>query len=211
MAWSGSTGFLCILLSCIVFCTTGHFINQALHLVPASMSHTYPGLGEAALGTLGRRLVSATAATSLSLAACMLLIVFWRSLEVSTCVLPSPSRATARPFKQRPEAHLCSHDRPITHSMCKHAQPLSCMALIHDTWCEPGLLPAFLPKARPSSQSHRHSLPAFLPLLPMHTHGLLMIPAPPAAIHDMHACVNYLPRRHIPTRPPVAHVRKRSE
>lgn len=82
MRSAGAAGVLSVMFCCFLFCTTGKFIHWGLDLMPAGAPHDYPGLGEAAMGSLGRTLVSIAAAAELFGAACMMLIILWRSMEV---------------------------------------------------------------------------------------------------------------------------------
>lgn len=86
MRGAGAAGLLSVILCCFLFCSTGKFIHWGLDMIPDRTLHDYPGLGEAALGRLGRNLVSIAAASELFGAGCMSLIIMWRSTEVSPAV-----------------------------------------------------------------------------------------------------------------------------
>eukprot|EP00892_Ulva_mutabilis_P008914 jgi/Ulvmu1/6395/UM003_0023.1 len=81
MRSAGAAGVLSVFVCCFLFCTTGKFIHWGLDLIPANAPRNYPGLGEAAMGALGRSMVSVAAAAELFGAACMMLIIMWRSIE----------------------------------------------------------------------------------------------------------------------------------
>lgn len=83
MRGAGVAGLLSVILCCFLFCNTGKFIHWGLDMIPDRSQRDYPGLGEAALGRLGRNLVSIAAAAELFGAGCMSLIIMWRSTEVS--------------------------------------------------------------------------------------------------------------------------------
>lgn len=89
MRSAGAAGVLSVVFCCFLFCTTGKFIHWGLDLIPANVPRDYPSLGEAAVGPIGRTLVSIAAALELSGGTCMTLIILWRSIEVRPCSTPA--------------------------------------------------------------------------------------------------------------------------
>lgn len=125
MRGSGSAGLLSVLLCCFLFCTTGKFIHWGLDMIPDSAPRDYPGLGEASLGLLGRRLVSIAAAAELFGAACMSLLIMWRSTEVCYAPILHNPLTRARITARAPAHRLSQGQHGSSHSGPGQAQALT--------------------------------------------------------------------------------------
>lgn len=125
MRGSGSAGLLSVLLCCFLFCTTGKFIHWGLDMIPDSAPRDYPGLGEASLGLLGRRLVSIAAAAELFGAACMSLLIMWRSTEVCCAPILHNPLTRARITARAPAHRLSQGQHGSCHSGPGQAQALT--------------------------------------------------------------------------------------
>eukprot|EP00891_Asterochloris_glomerata_P009030 jgi/Astpho2/9030/fgenesh1_pg.00133_%23_58_t len=80
MRLSGWAGLGALAVASALFCLSGRLLVGAFDQIPAHMSHTYPALGVAALGSNGKYLVASVALAEFFGGSCMMLIVEWRIL-----------------------------------------------------------------------------------------------------------------------------------
>ncbi|KAK9907650.1 hypothetical protein WJX75_007699 [Coccomyxa subellipsoidea] len=80
MKQGGWIGMAALAGATAVFCLSGKLIVRNFDKMPPNTSHTYPALGELALGPPGRFLVGFLALTEFFGGSCIMLVVIWREL-----------------------------------------------------------------------------------------------------------------------------------
>lgn len=78
MRLSGWLGILALAALTCLFCLSGKLIVHAFDKMPLHRPHTYPALGQLALGRAGQYLVASFALSEFFGGGCMMLIIMWR-------------------------------------------------------------------------------------------------------------------------------------